>query len=869
MKKTCILILSILLISLIAGMPIIANAATNGNYTYTISGSSATITDVAPTISGAVSIPSSLGGVAVTAIGENAFRNCTKITSITIPARVKSIGSGAFYNCSGLTSVTILGSIESIGTSAFYGCEKISSVSVATLAAWSGISFENLYSNPMAYGASIKVGSSAPTSITVPSNITKISDYAFYGWKTVTSITISDGAAIIGKYAFANCSAATSVQIPITVNTIDAHAFLGCNKISKVYFATLGALVGLNFETLYSNPMAYGVDTVYIAGSGTTTITVPNVSSINKNTFAGWRSLTAVTFPAKVTSVGCNAFYGCENLASVTAADITVWPQIEFENEMANPLYYADTLLDGNGNDVVRVLISSDTEKIGNNAFYGYEKLQSVIIPSSVTEIGTNAFYGCSALSEIEFPATITAIGSDAFWGCENIQAVTLPSLDTLSNVTMGSLHSNPLYYSGGTYIYKPVSSEALISSSINAGTIAIDGKDTVPNDETITETVFFNISENGATSANIVVKIPSNFSVVGVKGVDFEYVDIMETSTSGSFKYVTVWCDYTEDYDVIPQNKTLAAFDIELSINSYSSTTAYTFSIDELSFYGSEFGTYTFTNYISHALRVISTKATNINIIGPSTVYDSAKFTAECLPSNTVSRAVKWSVSNTSLASISTDGVVTALSKTGTVTITAATTDGSNLTATKTVNLSTTKRATLSSLTTSVGMWLTPFNPTVTNYVVYIPEDNASVKFSPTYTGGTLKINGNTVASGGSRTVSTTNSSTTVLLKRSGVSDARDMTYTVNFIKTGPTTKTTISEDGKTFTIKPIFLSSGNQVVVALYKGGKLVEIKRRTYSGDGNNITIEVDSSYTSAKVMVYDKFDSVAPLSAAESL
>lgn len=67
-------------------------------------------------------------GEEVTSIGKDAFRDCIRLISITIPNSVTSIGRYAFKDCSGLKSVTLGNSITSIGDWAFYGCDDLLSV---------------------------------------------------------------------------------------------------------------------------------------------------------------------------------------------------------------------------------------------------------------------------------------------------------------------------------------------------------------------------------------------------------------------------------------------------------------------------------------------------------------------------------------------------------------------------------------------------------------------------------------------------------------------------------------------------------------------------------------------------------------------
>ena len=117
-----------------------AATETVGGYTwtYSINGGTARIyapfnrgsytPAISPSPTGAVTIPSTLGGKPVTSIGDSAFAGCSGLTSVTIPWGVTSIGEYTFRGCSSLTSVTIPESVTSIGERAFYGCSNLTDV---------------------------------------------------------------------------------------------------------------------------------------------------------------------------------------------------------------------------------------------------------------------------------------------------------------------------------------------------------------------------------------------------------------------------------------------------------------------------------------------------------------------------------------------------------------------------------------------------------------------------------------------------------------------------------------------------------------------------------------------------------------------
>ena len=135
-----------------------------------------------------VKIPSN-----VSMIGDNAFRNCTSITSITIPNSVLEIGYSAFSGCSNLTSITIPNSVTSIDYYAFEGCEKL-------------------------------------ISIIIPNNVTTIGGSAFSGCTNLKSLVIGEKVESIGENAFNGCSSLSKITCyAVEPPTVDASSFSNYN----------------------------------------------------------------------------------------------------------------------------------------------------------------------------------------------------------------------------------------------------------------------------------------------------------------------------------------------------------------------------------------------------------------------------------------------------------------------------------------------------------------------------------------------------------------------------------------------------------------------------------------------------------------
>ena len=203
-------------------------------------------------------------GSGVTSIGGGAFRNCSNLSSITIPDGVTSIGEYAFSGCPILSSITIPDGVTSIGEYTFDSCSSLSSITIPD-----GVT---------SIGGGAFSYCSILSSITIPDGVTSIGEYTFDSCYSLSSITIPDSVTSIGSGAFSACYSLSSITIPNGVTSIGDEAFRGCYSLSS--------------------------------------ITIPNgVTSIGDAAFRGCFGISSIIIPDGVTSIGVGAFFGCYGIA--------------------------------------------------------------------------------------------------------------------------------------------------------------------------------------------------------------------------------------------------------------------------------------------------------------------------------------------------------------------------------------------------------------------------------------------------------------------------------------------------------------------------------------------------------------------------
>ena len=168
----------------------------------------------------------------LTSITTNAFKNCTELEEVTLPASVKEIAYGAFTGCSSLKYLFLPASVTTIGSGPFTNCTSLEKIDVAAentkFTSVDGVLFDSKQTNLVAYPGA-KEGE-----YDVPETVTTISQYAFCGAQQLTRVRLPKTLKAIPSGAFRNCTSLTFVNVPSTVTTVGSFAFSECTALQAM-----------------------------------------------------------------------------------------------------------------------------------------------------------------------------------------------------------------------------------------------------------------------------------------------------------------------------------------------------------------------------------------------------------------------------------------------------------------------------------------------------------------------------------------------------------------------------------------------------------------------------------------------------------
>ncbi len=406
----------------------------------------------------------------VTEIGSSAFFHCFGLSSLEIPNSVTRIGDYAFEGCSRLTSLVIPNSVNRIGRSVFNGCSGIESPvfneARTKLFYYPSILDGTAYAVPdgvtsIEDSAFVDCNSTV-RSITLPSSVVSIGQFAFSGCSGLTSVAISNGLIQIGYAAFKECTGLNSVDIPSSVRRIEGYAFDRCSGLTSVkipngvasieeftFYGCSGLTnVSIPNSVTFIGPYAFygcsGLRTPILNEAGTTLFSYPQssmatsyvipstVTKVEDYAFLGCYTLVSVTIPEGVKSIGFYAFLGCTGLTNITIPNsVTSIGSDAFTNcigllspvfnEARTTLYFYPPSL-----QAASYAIPDSVTSIGRSAFHSCSSLKSITIPDSVTSIEDFAFFLCNGLTSVTIPRSVTRVGESVFGDCEELKSVTI-----------------------------------------------------------------------------------------------------------------------------------------------------------------------------------------------------------------------------------------------------------------------------------------------------------------------------------------------------------------------------------------------------------------------------------------------------------
>lgn len=369
-------------------------------------------------------------GDGITIIGEEAFKFCTNLESVYIPASVDWVRGGVFGSCPSLRKIVVSEQNKTLDSRE--GCNAV-------------------------IGTEDNVLLATCPGTKIPSSVKAIGEKAFYRQGTFEDIIIPDGVESIGSDAFSHCSNLRHISLPQSLRRIGHSAFEYCRSLRSLQIPKNVEYIGGNNFAFCDNLTSVVVDPgnpVYdsrencnaiirtadstLIGGCRSSIIVDGVRRID-DSFCGV-PLRSVHIPKSVTDIHGTEFYGCE-IDSIT---------VDEENNVYTSPKGSNAILTKDGRTLVmgcrNTEIPKGVEIIGPDAFNGSVGRPILLIPEGIKEIWSDAFSNNDILEEVIIPRSVEGIGYDVFHDCNRLRYV--KSLAPLEKIMCSTFSNCPQLHS-------------------------------------------------------------------------------------------------------------------------------------------------------------------------------------------------------------------------------------------------------------------------------------------------------------------------------------------------------------------------------------------------------------------------------------
>lgn len=428
----------------------------------------------------------------VESIGYRAFAQCDNLRTISVGDNVTEIETAAFSNNKELVNVNLGAKVRNLGSGIFAGSSQLSEVKVSE---------DNPYlhySNGVLYdGEETVVYALMPAyekgAFTVPSTVTEIKGYAFWGNPYLEKVTLCSSLSEVPAYAFSNCLNLKEVSIPLTVRGIGAKAFEDCVNLSSVTLPDSMARIsdtafdGCPNVEFTATPGTYGAE--FAAARKTSEVdeveyedvqdsqvidpdSVSNEDSsvdesmdgsledgteggqeptptpkslsdtISNKTLLGESSIVSGRAVIFINNSQPTVLSGSQKPSAGTGQiDLSVL-DVEGIGNTADEAGIENLLYDNaqKGKDFPKFSIVNNT-KIASQAFYQDSDMTVYTIEEGITEIGEFAF-ARSSLTSVVIPQGVTRIGYGAFYHCDDLKEVVIP--DSVTEIESYAFDKTP-----------------------------------------------------------------------------------------------------------------------------------------------------------------------------------------------------------------------------------------------------------------------------------------------------------------------------------------------------------------------------------------------------------------------------------------